>query len=213
MRPSLFFLLFVCAHSLVDPLYAQTDVLVDPQGLTQTPRELIEESPRELSVLSPTLAPEEIDRAVLDRLLNQINQQPDIVAEELLVTDPQLTSIAITLSNAKNFINDNEIASIRAMCNAWNQSTATGDERIKVALDAYKTRRQFTLDFIARYYRVVLSDIRAMLNPQSGVMFDRYMEDRRRRMTTAGASYSGAVTENVRSGAESVMFHCGEPRR
>ncbi|MCG8414720.1 MAG: hypothetical protein MI746_10930, partial [Pseudomonadales bacterium] len=113
---------------------------------------------------------------------------------------------------ARNFINNNEMANIRAMCSAWNQSDLQGDARIQEALDAFKARRQFTLNFIQRFYRIVLMDIEASLDEQSRLLFDLYMNDRRRRMAQAGAAYSAAVVENVRSGAESVEFHCGPPR-
>jgi len=181
--------------------------LADPKLVEDT-----QTAPRDLSVLRQTLAPEQIDRAVLDRLLNEINLRPQQTASTLAISETELHNIAITVSNAKNFINDNEMANIQAMCKAWNESTATGDTKVSVALDAYKSRRQFTLDFIARYYRVVLIDIESMLNEQSKVRFGQYMDDRRRRMASSGASYSNAIAENVRSGRESVLFHCDASR-
>ena len=205
-------LIILASNQFLSPLNAQPELIVDKDGLTIDAGNSLEQESRELSVLRPTLAPEEIDRAVCERLLQEINQNPQSIMDSLAATEEQLTNMAITLSNARHFINNNEMANIRAMCSAWNTSALEGDARIQVALNAYKDRRQFTLDFIARYYRRVLADIQTNLNDHSNIRFDQYMEDRRRRMATAGSSYSGAVTENVRSVTESVHFHCGTPR-
>lgn len=171
-----------------------------------------DERPKDLNVIGSTLAPEEIDRAVLDRLTQEIARDSERVAAELLASEEEIHNISVTLSNARNFINSNEMANVRAMCSAWNQSSLEGDARIQEALDAFKARRQFTLDFIQRFYGIVLMDVEASLDEQSKLRFSRYMDDRRRRMANAGAAYSAAVVENVRSGAESVAFHCGAPR-
>ena len=82
------------------------------------------------------------------------------------------------------------------------------DSRIEEALNAYKRRAQFTKDFIAKYYQIVLMDIEAVLQGPSLVRFSSYMEDRRRRMASSGAITWGAVVENVTSGREAVHFHC-----
>ena len=114
---------------------------------------------RELTVLAPTLAVEEIDRAVLNKLMQEIANDPVTTKNRLGVSKEIVDDIFVTISNAKGFINDNEHANVQAMCNAWDSSTKKGDDRISEALDAYKNRDQFTKTFVAKYYRLVLFDI------------------------------------------------------
>ena len=167
-----------------------------------------EESPRELSVLAPTIAAEEIDRAVLNRLIKEITNEPETTKIRLGISDTTMKDILITLSNARSFINNNEMANVRAMCDAWNKSNLIEDDRIEQALNAYKQRDQFTKNFIAKYYRVVLFYIQSILNETEKKKFELYMNDRRRRMATSGTSSWGSVVENVSSGRDTVNFHC-----
>ena len=120
----------------------------------------------------------------------------------------ELQRLSITISNARNFINGSEMANVRAMCNAWENSILTGDARISEALDAYAAREQFTKDYIAKYYRVVLSDIESNLSSAAKTSFSAYMDDRRRRMATAGTVSFGSIAQNTYNGAEAVRFHC-----
>ena len=163
---------------------------------------------RDLKILAPTLAPEEIDRAVLNKLMQEIADNPKITEERLGVSSEQIDDIFITISNAKSFINNNEMANVRAMCNAWNSSNFRDDKRTQEAIDAYKTRDQFTKNFIAKYYRLVLFDIESLLHPSEQEKFNAYMNDRRRRMATSGARSWGSVVENIKSGRDAVNFHC-----
>ena len=163
---------------------------------------------RELTVLAPTLAVEEIDRAVLNKLMQEIASDPMTAKNRLGVSEEIVDDIFVTISNAKGFINDNEHANVQAMCNAWDHSTKKGDDRISEALDAYKNRDQFTKTFVAKYYRLVLFDIESLLPISAKVKFDVYMDDRRRRMATSGTRSWGSVVENVKSGREVVNFHC-----
>ena len=163
---------------------------------------------RELTVLAPTLAVEEIDRAVLNKLMQEIANDPVTTKNRLGVSEEIVEDIFVTISNAKGFINDNEHANVQAMCNAWDSSTKKGDDRISEALDAYKNRDQFTKTFVAKYYRLVLFDIESLLSISAKVKFDVYMDDRRRRMATSGTRSWGSVVENVKSGREVVNFHC-----
>jgi len=163
---------------------------------------------RALNVIAPTIAPEEIDRVVLNRLMQQIARDPDTVRAQLEVSDEQLQDIFITISNARNFVNNSEMANVRAMCRAFNDSELQGDARIQKALDAYKVRARFTTNFIARYYRIVLADVEVGLSDVSLTLFNEHMEDRRRRMANAGTVTWGVVVENISSGTESVEFHC-----
>ena len=163
---------------------------------------------RELTVLAPTLAVEEIDRAVLNKLMQEIANDPVTTKNRLGVSEEIVEDIFVTISNAKGFINDNEHANVQAMCNAWDNSTKKGDDRVSEALDAYKNRDQFTKTFVAKYYRLVLFDIESLLPISAKVKFDVYMYDRRRRMTTSGTRSWGSVVENVKSGREVVNFHC-----
>lgn len=179
-------------------------------GLARAPA--LQAEPRELNVIGSTLAPEEIDRAVLNRLMQEIAHQPDRTASVLGLSRETLQDVFISISNARNFINDNEIANLRAMCGAWDNSSLEGDARIEEALEAYKKRRQLTLEFIQKFYRSVVADIESILIEPEQLSFGRYMDDRRRRMASAGNVYSSAIVENVRSGAESVNFHCRDNR-
>ena len=163
---------------------------------------------RELKVLAPTLAPEEIDRAVLNKLMQEIIDNPKNTEEILGVSSDQIDDIFITISNAKSFINNNEIANVRSMCDAWKSSKFRGNKRVQEAIDAYKSRDQFTKNFIAKYYRLVLFDIESLLHPSEQEKFNAYMNDRRRRMATSGARSWGSVVENVNSGRDAVNFHC-----
>ena len=163
---------------------------------------------RDLKILAPTLAPEEIDRAVLNKLMQEIADNPKITEERLGVSSEQIDDIFITISNAKSFINNNEMANVRAMCNAWNSSNFRDDKRTQEAIDAYKTRDQFTKNFVAKYYRLVLFDIESLLQPSEQERFNAYMNDRRRRMATSGARSWGSVVENIKSGRDAVNFHC-----
>ncbi|NKB32414.1 MAG: hypothetical protein GKR91_04885 [Pseudomonadales bacterium] len=191
-----------------DELQTAVDGSLNANNRLQEIRALDNEQPRELNVLVPTIAPEEIDRAVLNRLMQDIASRPEQTKTELAVNDSQLQDIFITISNARSFINNSEMANVRSMCNAWNNSELEGDPRYEEALNAYKRRAQFTKDFIAKYYRIVLMDIEAILEGPSEVRFISYMDDRRRRMASSGAMTWGAVVENVTSGRESVVFHC-----
>ena len=163
---------------------------------------------RDLEILAPTIAPEEIDRAVLNKLMQEIADNPKITEERLGVSSEQIDDIFITISNAKSFINNNEMANVRAMCNAWNSSNFRDDKRTQEAIDAYKIRDQFTKNFIAKYYRLVLFDIESLLQPSEQERFNAYMNDRRRRMATSGARSWGSVVENIKSGRDAVNFHC-----
>jgi hypothetical protein len=194
-----------------EDLQSSVDGALDPESRLQEIRNFDEstsEQPRELNVLAPTIAAEEIDRAVLNKLMQEISSEPDVAKARLAATDAQLQDIFITISNARSFINNSEMANVRAMCNAWNRSELEEDLRIEEALNAYKRRAQFTKDFIAKYYRIVLMDVEAVLTGPSLVKFSSYMEDRRRRMATSGAITWGTVVENVTSGTEAVNFHC-----
>ena len=189
------------------------DGTLDPDQRLQEIRNLNtseseQEQPRELNVLAPTIAVEEIDRAVVNKLMQEISNDPETTKTRLAASDAQLEDILIIISNARSFINNSEMANVRAMCNAWNRSELEDDSRIEEALNAYKRRAQFTKDFIAKYYRIVLMDIEAVLQGPSLVRFSSYMEDRRRRMASSGAITWGAVVENVTSGREAVHFHC-----
>ena len=167
---------------------------------------------RELRVLAPTLATEEIDRAVLNKLMQEIIDDPQTAENRLGISAEKIEDIFVTISNAKSFINNNEIANVKAMCKAWNNSKLNGDERIKEAIEAYKARDQFTKTFIAKYYRLVLFDIESLLHPSEQAKFNDYMNDRRRRMASSGARSWGSVVENVKSGRDAVSFHCRRDR-
>ena len=201
-------LLILLGLNLAGTLSAQPDFQPSITGLDALQSLDPAIKPRELRVLTPSLAPEELNRAVLNRLLQEIVHTPERAADTLALNDAELQNTTVYLSNARSFINNNESANLLAMCRAWDDSLATGDERIAEALDAYKQRRQLTLDFIERFYNVVIADIENALDEQSRFQFQRYLEDRRRRMANSGATSFGAVVENISSGRETVQSHC-----
>lgn len=197
---------------LITSSIAQQDPLLQPVDSTLNQADRLSEirtAPRgQLDVIAPTIAPEEIDRAVLNRLLQEIASRPEVAQIRLGVDESELQNIYIAISNARIFINDSQMANVRAMCEAWDTSTLTGEARISEALDAYTTREQFTKDFIARYYRVVLGDIESNLSATAKTSFNAYMDDRRRRMASAGTVSFGSIVQNIYNGAETVRFHC-----
>jgi hypothetical protein len=123
-----------------------------------------------------------------------------------------LQDVFISISNARNFINDNEMANLRAMCGAWERSSLEGDARIEEALEVYKKRRQLTLSFIQKFYRLVVADIESILIEPEQLRFRRHMDDRRRRMASAGNVYSRAIFQNVRYGVELINLHYRDNR-
>lgn len=199
-------ILVLCLLTSAPAVHGQT-VRELPLNVPEPPDQSVPTT-RELRVLSPTLAPEQIDRAVLNRLLQEILENPEVIASQFLLNPGQVQDIQAVLSNAHSFINDDDLANVAAMCSTWDQSTLSGADRIEEALSAYSRRAQFTRNFIAQYYSVVLATIEQSLDTDSLSRFDAYMTDRRRRMATAGAVTTGAVSHNVRSGEESIRFHC-----
>ncbi|PCI82148.1 MAG: hypothetical protein COB20_00640 [SAR86 cluster bacterium] len=164
--------------------------------------------PRELTVLTETLSAEQIDRAVLNRLMQEINSSPANTKARIGINDSQLQELFITISNARGFINGSELANVRALCAAWDESTASGEARIVEAIAAYKTREQLTQTFIAKYYSVVLFDIEAFLDEKSLPLFRAYMSDRRRRLANAGMTSGGSPVQNISAGTDTIDFHC-----
>ena len=202
----------ICLLLLAGSILAQDELRPLPvdDGLNQHQQisEIRNQQGRELKVIAPTLAAQEIDRAVLNKLQQEIARSPEVAMLRLGVDEAQLQDISIAISNAHIFINGSEMANVRAMCKAWNNSELSGDAKITEALDAYKTRAQFTRDFIAKYYYVVLEDVRATLSATAKVSFNTYMEDRRRRMANAGATSFGSIVQNITNGSETIRFHC-----
>ncbi len=207
-------LMFTAATSMAQQDAATTDADLLKGVLNQGQRmEAVRAgTAREVKVIASTLARQEIDRTVLNRLMQEISSSPEQTRRRLDVDENQLQNIFITLSNARSFINDSEMANIRAMCRAWDLSVQTGDNRIREALGAYSKRQRLTLDFIEKYYRVVLGDIDSLLSAESKILLADYMNDRRRRMANAGATTTGAIVQNLASGTETVRFHCRDQR-
>lgn len=164
--------------------------------------------PRDLTVLVETLAAEEIDRAVLNRLMQEISSEPENTQARIGLNADQLQEIFITISNARGFINGSELQNVQAMCSAWESSSELGEERIVEALAAYKAREQLTKRFIVKYYRVVLHDIESLLDETSLSRFNAYMADRRRRLANAGIRSGGAPVQNISAGTDTIAFHC-----
>ena len=186
----------------------------DPQSvvtevdLNRAKQESRTSKPRELTVLTQTLSPEQIDGAVLNRLMQEINSEPANTKARIGINDSQLQELFITISNARGFINGSEMANVRAMCAVWDESTMQGESRIAEAIAAYKTREQLTQTFIAKYYSGVLFDIEAILGEEALPLFRAYMNDRRRRLANAGMTSLGSPVQNISAGTDTINFHC-----
>lgn len=176
--------------------------------LNRAKQEYRTSKPRELTVLTQTLSAEQIDRAVLNRLMQEINSTPANTKARIGINDSQLQELFITISNARGFINGSEMANVRAMCAVWEESTTHDEARIAEAIAAYKTREQLTQTFIAKYYSVVLFDIEAILDEESLPLFRAYMNDRRRRLANAGMTSWGSPIQNISAGTDTIDFHC-----
>ena len=100
------------------------------------------------------------------------------------------------------------MANVRAMCAKWKSSESQGAARIEEALSAYREREQLTKTFIAKYYGIVLFDIESLLDEASKPLLAAYMDDRRRRMASSGATTWGAPVQNISAGADTIDFHC-----
>ena len=156
----------------------------------------------------PGLEPEEIDRAVLNRLMQEIASAPRRTASITGLKEETLRKILISLSNAKNFINVDEMRNVKAMCDSWNYSEFQGSARIKEALEAHSERRQHTLTFVEGFYRNVLTEIESLLSAAEKPRFANYMDDRRRRMSDAGISSRNMDPDDLAGGAEAIHFYC-----
>ncbi len=163
---------------------------------------------REISNSRSGLEPEEIDRAVLNRLMQEIASAPQRTASITGLEAETLEKIFISLSNARNFINIDEMQNVKAMCGAWKISNFQGDARIREALEAYTKRRQHTLIFIEGFYRNVLTEIESLLSEEEKPRFTHYMNDRRRRMADAGISSRIMNPDDMTRGAEAIHFFC-----
>lgn len=203
-RSVLVLLLAICTNQGL----TQVNTLSLETGAENFAGEYLSTQPRDLTVLAETLAPQEIDRAVLNRLMVEINRDPENTKKRLGLNEPELQEMFITLSNARGFINGSEMANVRAMCTAWGSSTAQGEARIEEALQAYRDRERQTRAFIAKYYGVVLFDIESQLNATSKSLLQAYMDDRRRRMANAGATTWGSPVQNISAGTDTINFHC-----
>ena len=160
----------------------------------------------------PGLEPEEIDRAVLNRLMQEIASAPRLTASITGLKEETLRKILISLSNAKNFINVDEMRNVKAMCDTWNYSEFQGSVRIREALKAHAERRQHTLTFVEGFYSNVLTEIESLLSAAEKPHFAHYMDDRRRRMADAGISSRNINPDDLARGAEAIHFYCRNSR-
>ena len=160
----------------------------------------------------PGLEPEEIDRAVLNRLMQEIASAPRRTASITGLKEETLKKIFISLSNARNFINVDEMRNVKAMCDTWNHSDFQASARIREALEAHEERRQHTLTFVEGFYRNVLTEIESLLSAAEKPRFAYYMDDRRRRMADAGISSRNMDPDDMARGAEAIHFYCRNSR-
>tara|TARA_B100000989_G_scaffold93830_1_gene68167 strand:- start:219 stop:818 length:600 start_codon:yes stop_codon:yes gene_type:complete len=160
----------------------------------------------------PGLEPEEIDRAVLNRLMQEIASAPRRTSSITGLKEETLKNIFISLSNARNFINVDEMRNVKAMCDTWNHSDFQTSARIREALEAYAEKRQHTLTVVEGFYRNVLTEIESLLNAAEKPRFAHYMDDRRRRMADAGISSRNMNPDDLAHGAEAIHFYCRSSR-
>ena len=71
------------------------------RGLDQNERieELRSDTNRSVTVIAATIAPEEIDRAVLNRLMQEIARSPEVAKRRLGIDSDELQDIFIAISN------------------------------------------------------------------------------------------------------------------
>jgi hypothetical protein len=200
----------LCSASLAQSgsLHLDTEADLLKLDTNRVKQEYRKPKPRELTVLTQTLSAEQLDRAVLNRLMQEISTEPANTKTRIGINDSQLQELFVTISNARGFINGSEIANVRAMCAAWDESAASGDARITQALASYKAREQLTQTFIAKYYGAVLFEVEAFLDEKSLTLFRTYMNDRRRRLANAGMTSWGSPVQNIRAGTGTIDFHC-----
>ena len=200
----------LCSASLAQSgsLHLDTEADLLKLDTNRVKQEYRKPKPRELTVLTQTLSAEQLDRAVLNRLMQEISTEPANTKTRIGINDSQLQELFVTISNARGFINGSEIANVRAMCAAWDESAASGDARITQALASYKAREQLTQTFIAKYYGAVLFEVEAFLDEKSLTLFHTYMNDRRRRLANAGMTSWGSPVQNIRAGTGTIDFHC-----
>ena len=200
----------LCSASLAQSgsLHLNTDADLLKFDTNRAKQEYRKPKPRELTVLTQTLSAEQLDRAVLNRLMQEISTEPANTKTRIGINDSQLQELFVTISNARGLINGSEIANVRAMCAAWDESAASGDARITQALASYKAREQLTQTFIAKYYGAVLFEVEAFLDEKSLTLFRTYMNDRRRRLANAGMTSWGSPVQNIRAGTGTIDFHC-----
>ena len=195
---------------LVSHTIAAQEALVE-QGRLALPLAFDTAIPR-ITSSQPGLEPEEIDRAVLNRLMQEIASAPRRTASITGLKEETLRKILISLSNAKNFINVDEMRNVKAMCDTWNYSEFQGSARIREALEAHAQSRQHTLTFVEGFYRNVLTEIESLLSAAEKSRFAYYMDDRRRRMADAGISSRNMNPDDLAGGAEAIHFYCRESR-
>lgn len=165
-----------------------------------------------ISISRSRLEPEEIDRAVLNRLMQEIASAPQRTASITGLKAGTLEKIFVSLSNARSFINVDEMRNVKAMCDTWEHSDSQGDARIRESLEAHAERRQHTLTFIEGFYRNVLNEIESLLSAAEKPRFTYYMNDRRRRMADAGISSRNMNPDDLTRGAEAIHFYCRNNR-
>ena len=52
--------------------------------------------------------------------MQEIIDDPQTAENSLGISAEKIEDIFVTISNAKSFINNNEIANVKAMCKSWN---------------------------------------------------------------------------------------------
>ena len=202
-------LFLLCSASLLDTAVAQgASVEQDRLALPLT----FDTAVPGITSGQPGLEPEEIDRAVLNRLMQEIASAPRRTSSITGLKEETLKKIFISLSNARNFINVDEMRNVKAMCDTWNHSEFLASARIREALEAHAERRQHTLTFVEGFYRNVLSEIESLLSAAEKPHFAQYMDDRRRRMADAGISSRNINPDDLAHGAEAIHFYCRNSR-
>ena len=202
-------LFLLCSASLLDTAVAQgASVEKDRLALPLT----FDTAVPGITSGQPGLEPEEIDRAVLNRLMQEIASAPRRTSSITGLKEETLQKVFISLSNARNFINVDEMRNVKAMCDTWNHSDFQASARIREALEAHAERRQRTLTFIEGFYRNVLTEIESLLSEAEKPRFADYIDDRRRRMADAGISSRNMNSDDLAGGAEAIHFYCRNSR-
>jgi len=152
---------------------------------------------------------DDIKRAVLIRLMTDIQTNPQRVNAESGLNNAELDEIFVLLSNARHFVNDNVIANTRKMCASWKRSHLQDQARVEAAVEAYNASVKQNKLYINRHYRMVLLQIENYINETSWRSLNAYLNDRNTRLSRDRSLSASLELHISQENAESLHARCG----